>query len=108
PVEPQVRRPRQVEAVRLRRDQRRPLLLGKRETHLGLVERERDGDDLLDAELQPAPDVDLIRALQARAQPPYVLDRGHLRTRRSGRRRTARPRNVARHTTARPPDASTN
>ena len=28
PVEPQVRRPRQVEAVRLRRDKRRPLLLG--------------------------------------------------------------------------------
>jgi hypothetical protein len=54
-----------MEALRLRLDQRRPLLLGKRETHLRLVERERDVDNLIDTKLQPSPDVDLVRALQA-------------------------------------------
>src|ERR1700710_2298928 len=55
----------------------RPLLLREREAHLGLVERECDVHDLLDAELQPVAHVDLVRALQVRAQEAHIVDHRH-------------------------------
>src|SRR3954454_8128147 len=77
PVEAHVRRRRHLELVRLTRDERRALLLGEREAHYALVAGERHVDDLLDAELQPAAYVYLIRALQPLAQRPNVLDHRH-------------------------------
>ncbi|KXF53531.1 hypothetical protein AXA44_44280 [Rhodococcus sp. SC4] len=60
--------------MRLARDECRPLLPWEREAHYRLVEGERDVDDLLDAELQPAAHVHLVRPLELGAQWPDVFE----------------------------------
>src|SRR5215208_569814 len=77
PVEAQIRRRRHLELVRLAQDERLPLLLVEREAHDALVQGERHVDNLLDAELQSAAYVHLVRTLQLGAQLPDVVDHGH-------------------------------
>jgi hypothetical protein len=57
PVEPLVGETRQVELGGLRRDERVAFLLRVREAHDRLVPRERDVDDLADAELHAVVDL---------------------------------------------------
>ena len=77
------------ELVGLGLDEHLPLLLGEREPHHGLVARERQPDDLADAELDAAVHDHLVRAREVGDELADVVDRDH------GRRTASVTREIA-------------